>query len=111
MGIYNKYRIEHADGTPLKGKRYFVLRLDSDDPIEAARVNAAMRAYDRKPRNCDVGTADEQEKRFEKFCNSNYNPNDVDAECWGCPLMETGNGCRCEFDWAQMPYDKGGVVA
>ena len=45
MEIYNKYRIEHVDGTPLKGKRYFVLRLDSDDPVEAARVEAAMRAY------------------------------------------------------------------
>lgn len=43
--IYDKYRIEHTDGTPLKGKMYFVLRLDSDDSVEAARVNAAMRAY------------------------------------------------------------------
>lgn len=43
--ICDKYRIEHTDGTPLKGKKYFVLRLDSDDSVEAARVNAAMRAY------------------------------------------------------------------
>ncbi len=26
--VYKKYRIEHTDGTPLKGKNYFVLRLD-----------------------------------------------------------------------------------
>ena len=49
--IYDKYRIEHTDGTPLKGEKYFVLRLDSDDPVEAARVAAAMRAYKNEPRN------------------------------------------------------------
>ena len=50
---YGKYRIEHTDGTPLKGEKYFVLRLDSDNPEEAARVAAAMRAYKNEPRNCD----------------------------------------------------------
>ena len=43
--MYEKYKITHADGTPLKGKKYFVLRLDSEDPEEAERVNAAMSAY------------------------------------------------------------------
>lgn len=43
--MYDKYQIRHTDGTPLKGKKYFVLRLDSDNPAEAARVAAAMRAY------------------------------------------------------------------
>ena len=38
METYDKYKIEHTDGTPLKGKKYFVLRLDSDDPIEAAKM-------------------------------------------------------------------------
>ena len=43
--LFDKYQIRHTDGTPLKGKQYFVLRLDSDDPAEAARVAAAMAAY------------------------------------------------------------------
>lgn len=64
MEIYNKYRIEHVDGTPLKGKRYFVLRLDSDDPVEAAKVDKAMRAYNGELRQCDVGTIDEQYQRY-----------------------------------------------
>lgn len=55
--MFGKYKIEHVDGTPLKGKDYFVLRLDSDDPIEAARVKAAMAAYRGEcsppSRNCD----------------------------------------------------------
>lgn len=57
--VYGKYRITHADGTPLHGKEYFVLRLDSADPAEAKRVKAAMTAYKgdalglRPRRNCD----------------------------------------------------------
>lgn len=43
--MYGKYQIRHTDGTPLKGESYFVLRLDSDDPTEKARVAAAMAAY------------------------------------------------------------------
>ena len=66
--MYNKYRIAHTDGTPLKGKKYFVLRLDSDDPVEAARVAAAMRAYKREPRNCDkYATHNDAMKAFEVF--------------------------------------------
>lgn len=51
--MYDKYKIAHTDGTPLKGKKYFVMRLDSHDPVESARVAAAMRAYKSEPRNCD----------------------------------------------------------
>ena len=104
MEIYNKYRIEHVDGTPLKGKRYFVLRLDSDDPVEAAKVDKAMRAYKGELRNCDIGTAEEQEERFTKFCLE-------DRPCaagggvfcaFECPLNTIEN---CRLKWAQMPYE------
>lgn len=96
---YNKYTIAHTDGTPLKGKRYFVLRLDSEDTVEAARVRSAMRAYENLPRNCDVGTTEEQDERFFAFCNSH--------KCPSCP-------CRfikktdCALIWAQMPYESEG---
>ena len=148
--IYDKYRIRHADGTPLKGKRYFVLRLDSDDPSEAARVSAAMSAYkgeaqsgnaaklreavvlalslldlkedvpyktvSRKDidfmkaalaapaRQCDVGTADEQKDRYIKFCDSHTKNH---GNCISCPACNIRG--RCEFNWAQMPYKKGGA--
>ena len=97
---YDKYRIAHTDGTPLKGRKYFVLRLDSDDPVEAARVAAAMRAYKSEPRNCDVGTALEQENRFIRFCGGYQN-------CKHCPFRNANS--RCEFAWAQMPYEEGGA--
>lgn len=44
LKIFNKYIISHVDGTPLKGKSYFVLRLDSDGEEKKA-VDAAMKAY------------------------------------------------------------------
>lgn len=99
--IYDKYRIEHTDGTPLKGKKYFVLRLDSDDPVEAARVAAAMRSYKSKPRQCDVGTAEEQTKRFHDYCEAFM---DNDGTCTGCPCCGHPFS-KCEFVWAQMPYE------
>lgn len=43
--IFGKYAIKHSDGTPLHGKKYFVLRLDSDLPEERVSVSAAMNAY------------------------------------------------------------------
>lgn len=104
--MYDKYRIEHADGTPLKGKKYFVLRLDSDDPVEAARVAAAMRAYKSELRNCDVGTAEEQLKRFGNFCRMISK----DEICDGCPLFPQCSTLEhCTLAWAQMPYKEGGA--
>lgn len=100
--IYDKYKVEHVDGTPLKGKKYFVLRLDSDDPVEAARVAAAMRAYKGEPKNGDMGTAKEQSERYNAFC---YGHRSYEAGCGGCPLI--GEPC-CELAWAQLPYEAGG---
>ena len=112
--MYNKYKIEHTDGTPLKGKKYFVLRLDSDDPIEAARVARAMRAYEGKIRNCDVGTAKEQWKRFDEFC-IDWEESGPNGWCSDeCPCMaiksKESDGCfgqsGCFFIWSQMPYEE-----
>ena len=50
------------------------------------------------PRNCDVGTAEEQAERFFAFCNSN--------KCPSCPCRFTKK-TDCALIWAQMPYEKG----
>ena len=102
--IFDKYRVELADGTPLKGKKYFVLRLDSDNPVEAARVAAAMRAYKSEPRNCDVGTAEEQFERWIAFCGR------YDDDCTGCPcdVEADVSFTHCFANWAQMPYAQEG---
>lgn len=54
-------------------------------------------------RNCDVGTAEEQSRRFCAFCRPRLEP------CDGCPCLEGSRHGRCEFVWAQMPYEEGGA--
>ena len=54
---------------------------------EALRV--AKAALDRKTRNCDVGTPEEQSKRHREWCRQ--------ARCvFGC--------IRCMAEWLQLPY-------
>jgi hypothetical protein len=101
--IYDKYRIAHADGTPLKGKKYFVLRLDSDDPVEAARVSAALRAYKNEPRNCDIGTAETELSRMSAWCRAHQDTGEI-IHCRRCHI-KSDNYFLCALRWAQMPYE------
>ena len=66
--------------------------------VKAAQ-DMAKAALSAPPRNCDVGTAEEQNNRFLKFCES------LDCERY-CPLFKAES---CELAWAQMPYEEGGV--
>ena len=72
--------------------------LNGCEPVRKAK--AALAA---PPRNCDVGTAEEQEKRFHDFCRARHLPRmEVSSYCaYKCPLE--GDTC-CELQWAQMPY-------
>ena len=54
-------------------------------------------------RNCDIGTAEEQYERYEKFC---YAHRSREKGCGDCPLCDIP--C-CEFAWLQMPYEEGGA--
>ena len=54
------------------------------------------------PRNCDVGTAKEQDERFRDFC-PRYTAGGV-SDCEGCKLH--GTPCaECAIPWEQMPYE------
>lgn len=66
--------------------------------IIASKARAALAA---PMRNCDVGTAEEQENRFRRYCNSRG------TFCGDCPLYKNRRG-ECRFAWAQMPYEEGG---
>lgn len=55
------------------------------------------------PRNCDIGTVDEQAKRFYNFCKKYKLPDDA-CEA-SCPMQMSLN---CELAWAQMEYEKEG---
>lgn len=66
-------------------------------PEMRSQVDAALAA---PPRNCDVGTAEEQDKRFTyQFCR-------VGIEgCIRCKLNTLKHrGNTCGIHWAQMPY-------
>ena len=80
----------------MMAKRLFDGRLMWQTDIRKAHeaVNAALAA---PPRNCDVGTAEEQEKRYLALCDSN--------NCSSCPVRFKGK-TDCVFTWAQMPYDE-----
>ena len=49
-------------------------------------------------RQCDVGTAEEQNVRFEHFC---FTYKNSERCCQDCPLLPEPS---CELAWAQMPY-------
>ena len=77
---------------------------DDADEMDAMleKVDAALAA---PARNCDVGTAEEQEERFDAFCARHYGTNDMSRDnCRICPLSPMG----CKLAWAQMPYEKEG---
>ena len=79
-------------------------------PIEL--LTAALAA---PPRNCDVGTAEEQYERYDNFA-CRYNPCSFrgDVRCAeDCPvhkkLTREGHGeLLCQLEWAQMPYEAEG---
>ena len=52
------------------------------------------------PRNCDVGTAEEQARRYEELCDSHTCGSICSGSC--CPLYDYD--CS-PFAWAQMPYE------
>lgn len=58
----------------------------------------AKHALSTPPRNCDVGTAEEQHARYDKFCNTQ-------KHCQECPCYSV-RSCEsgCALNWAQLPY-------
>ena len=71
----------------------------------ANALDKAKSALSAPPRNCDVGTAEEQDKRFTyQFCR-------VGIEgCIRCKLNTLKHrGNTCGIHWAQMPYEEGGA--
>ena len=72
----------------------------------------ACAALSKPPRNCDVGTPDEQAERFGKLCGKFYNEEEPCNE--KCPLASLPiiHGFpRCQAYWEQAPYtaEKGGA--
>ena len=64
-----------------------------------AMVKEISDALAEPPRQCDVGTAEEQAERFKKFCFDHQAPW---HGCTNCPVLMSE---KCALTWAQMPYE------
>ena len=67
-------------------------------------IKIAKSVLSAPPRNCDIGTVEEQAERFDEFC---YAHRSREKGCGDCPLLD-GGPC-CELAWTQMPYGEGGA--
>lgn len=67
-------------------------------------ADIARKALAEPPRNCDVGTVEEQAKRMDKFCDSHRHGFDGRSRyaCENCKFISVD---RCELAWAQLPYE------
>ena len=76
------------------------------DDVNSA-FNEVTAALSAPPRNCDVGTSDEQAKRFHSFCKKfQYG---IQGMCSTlCPCKDCCDKCHCLVKWSQMPYEEGG---
>lgn len=64
-------------------------------------VDKVINALSDPPRNCDVGTAEEQEERMVRWCGQH--------KCESCQFFCVANdGVSCEFTWGQSPYEAEG---
>jgi len=63
------------------------------------------------PRNCDVGTAEEQAHRFFAFCHAHRAFDTACSNC--CPFKDAPDINHCQSGWGQLPYEapakKGGA--
>ena len=62
----------------------------------------AKKALSEPPRNCDVGTAEEQGNRMWRFC-AKQKRNGI-INCGYCQIKHQYER-DCTLDWAQMPYE------
>ncbi len=84
--------------------------LIEDNRYHISKIDAALA---KPPRNCDVGTAEEQKDRFHNFCLSHsvyideFHEEKCNPECPIAKLFEqTPHYCdNCQLVWAQMPYE------
>ena len=68
----------------------------------AKALDKAKAALAVPPRNCDVGTDEEQSRRYEELCDRHTCGSRCSAS--GCPMYE--HDCS-PFAWGQMPYEEG----
>ena len=63
------------------------------------------------PRNCDIGTPEEQQDRFREFCRRHFDAREcgLGRSVAKCPAYQGGKNPDCSLWWAQMQYEEGGA--
>lgn len=86
------------------------LRRVSDYAVRDAifKIDAAL---SEPPRNCDVGTPEEQQNRFREFCRLHNSRGEcgIGRSEAACPAFHGWRNPDCSLWWAQMPYKEGEV--
>ena len=114
--IYNRW---HGNAAAMRDALKYVIQFDAsedaamDDGLtDAERImeyadhieesqKKAISALAKPPRNCDVGSADEQLRRWRKFCEKFH-------YCVDCPAdKKDGISADCFANWSQMSYEEG----
>ena len=75
---------------------------NSEGEIVVLNTHKLAESLKKSLRNCDVGTSNEQYKRFDKICSARHLLND-------CPLFNKKEPCcspSCFARWSQMPYEE-----
>ena len=83
--------------------------LDEDCAVDPVDICDIARAALAEPvKNCEVGTVEEQEVRFDGFCMAHKEIKEPGLKGCSdnCPFVKTG---FCDLHWAQMPYEEGGA--
>jgi hypothetical protein len=67
-------------------------------------ASKAKQALSEPPRQCEVGTSEEQVRRFSAFC-------DLSKSCRSCPVYKPNfTAIECFAQWAQSPYGESNGV-
>ena len=71
--------------------------LNSEGEFVVLNTHKLADSLKKSLRNCDVGTAEEQTRRWNRFCYRH--------ECLSCPV-EPIREVDCILAWSQMPYEE-----
>ena len=77
------------------------------DDVNSA-FNEVTAALSAPPRNCDIGSAEEQQDRFREFCRKHFDAREcgLGRSVAKCPAYRGDKIPDCSLWWAQMPYDE-----
>ena len=86
----------------VKKAREFLPAEGYEDKLLKEAHLTIKQALDEPPRNCDVGTAEEQATRLRQYC--------LDKDSLDCRhyCMQSPKAFDCSMEWAQMPYEEVG---